>query len=346
MSRVSGDMASIVPVKAAEKWFARLMSPDCTVAERAEFEAWLREAPEHALAYEDTKALWAGLGGLDEDEVLGVHAAAALEQEAEPFMAQWTEAVGIPQRPTRPQPKRYWLPLGSAIAASLLVAVFLWTRPAPQVPAVPYAASDRIEDLQLQDGSKIQLDLDTRLTAALGPKERDIELQQGRAMFEVAHDAARPFVVNVGTGRVIALGTQFQVQREGEAISVTLLSGSVAIDSAQGGEDRRSLRLLPGQSASYAPSTRSWTVATIDPATVTSWSQGFHVFSATPLRAAVAEINRYSAVKLKLADPALGNMPLSGSFKLGDGNAIAEAMPYVLPVKVATQGDGVLISRR
>src|SRR3546814_18232511 len=69
MSRVYEDMGGIMPVEAAEKWFARLMSPDCAMAEREEFEAWLRKTPENALAYEETQAMWAGLGGLEEDEV-------------------------------------------------------------------------------------------------------------------------------------------------------------------------------------------------------------------------------------------------------------------------------------
>src|SRR3546814_16249116 len=33
MSRVYEDMGGIMPVEAAEKWFARLMSPDCEMAE-------------------------------------------------------------------------------------------------------------------------------------------------------------------------------------------------------------------------------------------------------------------------------------------------------------------------
>src|SRR3546814_8294469 len=102
-------------------------------------------------------------------------------------------------------------------------------------------------------------------------------------MFRVAHDASRPFIVDAGAGRITALGTQFQVQREGEAVSVMLLEGSVGIDSAREGDERRLLRLVPGQRANYAPTTRSWTVATVDPVALTSWRQGFHVFGATPL---------------------------------------------------------------
>src|SRR5690606_8834648 len=151
----------------------------------------------------------------------------------------------------------------------------------------------------------------------------DVELQRGRAVFEDAKDARRPFVVNAGAGTITALGTQFQVVRDGERVSVALLEGSFAIDAATQSMDGRARELVPGQQASYAPSTRSWTVETIATAALTSWSHGFHVFAATPLQQAISEINRYSAVKLTLEDPGVGSLLVSGSFKLGDGRTIA-----------------------
>src|SRR3546814_17265004 len=94
-------------------------------------------------------------------------------------------------------------------------------------------------------------------------------------MFRVAHDASRPFIVDAGAGRITALGTQFQVQREGEAVSVMLLEGSVGIDSAREGDERRLLRLVPGQRASDATTTRSWTVSPVVTVHRQSWRQGF-----------------------------------------------------------------------
>src|SRR3546814_3694565 len=83
---------------------------------------------------------------------------------------------------------------------------------------------------------------------------------------------------------------------------------------------------------------RSTLTYTLFPCTTLCRSnQGFHVFCATPRRDALAEINRYSDVKLVLSDPSLGDLALSGSFKLGDGKAVSEALPYALPVKAREQ---------
>ena len=346
MNGVLEGMDGITPADIAERWYARLMAPHCSLRDKEQFEAWLRLAPENALAYEDTKALWASLGGLDEDEGIGPYTVSALEPDTEPFMGHWTDAVARDSRPVPPEPRNLWLPVGAGLAALLVVGVVIWPMLKPQVPSIPFTATAAIEDVKLEDGSSVQLDLNTNLAVRIGPDTRDIELKQGRAMFEVAHDAARPFVVDAGAGRITALGTQFQVQREGEKVSVTLLEGSIGIDSAHDSNGQRTLRLVPGQKASYTPTTKSWTVAAVDSAALTSWSQGFHVFSATPLDEAIAEINRYSDIKLKLADSALGKLRLSGSFKLGKGEQIAEALPYALPIKVSRYADTIIISNK
>src|SRR3546814_8546016 len=69
------------------------MSTDCTLADREKFEAWLRQSPENALAFEDTKALWTSLDSLYGDEAIGPHVAAALVPDADHFMGQWSRAI-------------------------------------------------------------------------------------------------------------------------------------------------------------------------------------------------------------------------------------------------------------
>lgn len=346
MSGVLEGMDGISPAEVAEHWYARLMAPDCSLDEREQFEAWLGQSPENALAFEDTKALWTSLDGLAEDEVLGPHVDAALEREADAFMGQRT-TVTQGMRPRAPaRQRRNWLPIGAGIAAALILGLFLRTTLQPDIPLVPYTAYERIETVQLTDGSSVQLDLATAIDVRLSEKRRDISLRQGRAMFEVAKDANRPFVVDAGVGTITALGTKFQVQREAEHVSVTLLEGVVGIVSTSNGGDSRMLRLAPGQKANYTPTTQSWTVEAADVEAVTSWSEGFHIFGATPLRQAITEINRYSDVKLTLADPSVGDLVVSGSFKLGDGKAVSEALPYALPVKTSEQAGNIVISRR
>src|SRR3546814_12910709 len=95
------------------------MSSDCTLAEREKFKAWLRQSTENSLAFEDTKALWTILDGLEEDEAIGPHAAEALVPDAEHLTGQCSRATGGRWQRTRPAPPRACRPNGPANAPAL-----------------------------------------------------------------------------------------------------------------------------------------------------------------------------------------------------------------------------------
>src|SRR3546814_19605079 len=76
-------------------------------------------------------------------------------------------------------------------------------------------------------------------------------------------------------------------------------------------------------------------VPQIDPTATTSWMQGRLDFSGLPLAEAIAEANRYSAVKLRLGDPRLADLPVGGSFRTGANAGIAPAFSTVFPVRAA-----------
>jgi transmembrane sensor len=84
----------------------------------------------------------------------------------------------------------------------------------------------------------------------------------------------------------------------------------------------------------------------VDAEAATSWSRGYHVFRATPLREVVREVNRYAVRKIRIADLSLAELPVSGSFKVGDAQSIATALPATLPVRVVEQGGETILAPR
>src|SRR5690606_4745410 len=131
---------------------------------------------------------------------------------------------------------------------------------APSSEPVTFTTAAREQgNVTLADGSKVRIDVSTSLAVQITHEERSIELKQGRALFEVAGDPLRPFSVQVGAGRIVALGTRFQVQREGERVVVTLAEGAVLVRS-QGGPDGpvHEERLSPGEQVIYATDASFW----------------------------------------------------------------------------------------
>jgi transmembrane sensor len=149
----------------------------------------------------------------------------------------------------------------------------------------------------------------------------------------VTHDPQRPFVVDVGPDtRVTALGTRFQVRTEDKGAAVTLLEGSVRVERG-----RESRVLEVGEQALLAAA-GGIDVHAVDLEETTSWSRGWMVFRGQSLRYVVDEVNRYAERKIRIADPALTGLQLSGNFYLGDSASMVAAMSVVLPLAVERDG--------
>jgi transmembrane sensor len=240
--------------------------------------------------------------------------------------------------------------VAAALAASV-VAVFGAARMlhAPSEPngaenLSRVATQDETRVLTLEDGTLVHVDVATVVDVRFTTREREVLLQYGRAVFDVAHDAARPFVVVAGSERVTAVGTRFQVARTAAQTVVTLAEGIVTVSGEPGG-DQRTEQLAPGDELSIAPGD-AWVMRTVDARVATSWSLGRLVFRGTRLADALQQVNRYAATKVRLADLSLADMPVSGNFVVGDSEAVVAAFAAVLPLEIAASGDELLLYRR
>jgi transmembrane sensor len=74
-----------------------------------------------------------------------------------------------------------------------------------------------------------------------------------------------------------------------------------------------------------------------DLAKVQSWRQGQVVFDNDTLESAIAEINRYSATRIELADPVLGQLRVSGVFKAGHSESFVETVTGHYPIQIASR---------
>lgn len=319
----------------AASWSARLAAPDCSAADRADFERWHDQNEAHAAAYAAAVALSEQLSASDD---------ARLRAMAD---AAYALGTGIGQ-PKAYRSRRWAKPLALAAGmATVAVGIHLAPPLAQRVPAaVTYiTATGEQRDLTLADGSLVHLDVASELQVRMAEHERRIELIKGRALFEVAHDSNRPFSVTAGGVRTTALGTVFQVQRQEKQILVTLSEGSVSVvpetDRAAHQE-----RLRPGEQISFDTSTAAWNKHDVDPEIATSWSRQRHIFRSTPLGEALEEINRYSAKKVRLADQSLSMLPVSGNFITGDSALIVSAFSAVLPVRAIEGSDEIILVHR
>ncbi|MGA0608404.1 FecR family protein [Phenylobacterium sp. VNQ135] len=194
--------------------------------------------------------------------------------------------------------------------------------------------------LVLDDGSRVRLNTDSAVRVVFWGDTRRVYLNRGQAFFEVAHDPARPFLVDAGDAEVRALGTRFEVRRERDDVAVTLVEGRVRVEDDRGHvaelAPRQQLRVGEGGISDALPVASD----------AVSWTTGRLVFHDTPLGAAVAEVNRYSTRKLELQGVGqLADEPVSGVFDAGDVEAFAAAVGQVYGLRrLEGAGDGIRLA--
>lgn len=311
----------------AARWQARLAADDCTDADRTDFQRWWTASRRHADAFEAAETLSAQLADWSK-----------LDERLQ-SMADDAFAMGTAQGAG---PTRRWL-VPASLAATLVVALIgvrLSAHLTTSVTPVTYVSPEqRRRDVALPDGSTVQLDVDSEIRVTFSASRRDIVLVNGRALFAVAKDAARPFVVSAGEAHTTALGTHFQVQREGQQVRVTLTDGAVAVTSDAGGRET----LAPGEQINLTTDGQVHEKRVVDAQAATSWSRGRLVFRDTALADALQEVNRYGARKVRLGDPELADLTVDGNFIAGETDLIVSAFAAVLPLRIAADSTGEII---
>jgi transmembrane sensor len=197
----------------------------------------------------------------------------------------------------------------------------------------------------LQDGSQVTLNTGSRLRVELTDSERRVELQQGEAFFEVAHDRARPFIVAAGSRRIVVLGTQFSVRRDGDKLDVAVTEGSVRLESDAAGAD--ALLLEAGQLASVDAHS-GLSVAKLAPAAAQrrlAWRLGDVDFDGESLAQAVAEINRHNQRHIVIDDPVLARRPVIGTFTANDPEAFATTVAATFDALKVDAPDAIHLRR-
>lgn len=292
-----------------------------SLPQRRACDAWLKENDRNAETYNEFQRLWNHAGSLADDPELQAMKAADL-------------AAFRRRKLLRPQRLM-------AVAATLVMLVgagYLFTQSNQPSPPISYATTLGEQRTQaLPDGSEVTLNTDSAFEFQFSKSRRAISLTRGEAQFEVAHDASRPFIVSIDEDTVTALGTRFQVRRESDSTVVTLLEGSVEV--AHGRE--RHL-LSPNERAILSKRT-GISIASVDPDVATGWLGGWLRFRGAPLSEVIVEANRYSELKLRLGDPRLADVQLSGNFHAGDNVSVADAVSLILPVRVEQRGGEIVL---
>ncbi len=308
----------------AADWIDRL--DELSDAERRELAAWLNASPDHAAAF-------AALRHTLRDT--------ALLEAVDRLRAEPVDALA-------PSPRRSvalagWSRAG-LIAASLLVlaggGVLAWRRGAERpAPTIELATAVGVRaDHVLSDASTVRLNADSHASVAYSRNTRDIYLRRGDAVFEVAKNRNRPFNVMAGDAKVTAVGTVFEVDKVDSAVEVRVFEGVVRV--SQGEAPPRTVRqgewlLL---AADHASSRGRLAADSYE-----AWRGDWLEADSMPLKYVVARLNRYAPQTLTLRDRRMGELKVTGRFKLDKPDEALAMISALLDLKIEHAGPRIYL---
>jgi transmembrane sensor len=297
----------------AVSWVTRLHSGDCTDQERQNFEDWLAQSEAHRVAHHEVAAFWNGLSQIEPHAAPQLAAARAYLRDARLSRRIFSEKrlVGV-------------LSLVLLIGFSPILWSWLTTD-------TYRTAKGESTNIQLSDGSRIDLNTDTELSVQYTWSTRSVKLERGEALFAVVHNAEKPFEVIAAGGRILDIGTRFNIYRQAEQVSVTVLEGEVSVAP---GKSFAAQNLFFGQQISYDSNGQSSAISHADIDVATAWKKGQLVFKGQSLSVVLEQLGRYHDASLQVQGTRLQKLKVSGVFPTNNLNLALNTIAGALPIKV------------
>ena len=302
----------------AAKWLAKLDTDSPTQTDIKGFKQWVKESDAHRDAFDRLSLFWSEVN--------------IISQTASPRERAEQASISLNAGP--------WWNIGYALPAVALsflmvTALTLFMPWQTQTPEVFTTDIGEQKTLLLPDGTAVVLNTNSEIILDYNAEHRGVKLLRGEALFDVFHDKSRPFDVYAGSGWVRAVGTAFSVYLRQDDVEVIVTEGVVEIGSMSVVEpgqmvspDLSPVSVKAGSSAVFdikAPHQ----VQLVEVEKIVqklSWKEGTLLFKGDPLEQVVAEISRYTSLKIIIPERKMREMKVGGLFKVGDTESIFEAL--------------------
>ncbi len=213
---------------------------------------------------------------------------------------------------------------------------------APAVNIVETRAGEN-RDVPLDDGSTVTVGARSTISVRMSRAAREVTLDRGEAFFRVAKDPARPFIVRIGNTTVAAVGTAFNIRRAVDRVVVAVADGIVRVDApATLATAPSQAQLGVGQQLSIDTTDGSSTMQVVDAGEIAIWRAGLFQYRDEPLPSVLADVSRYYAHDVVIADPEVAKLRVTGTVFANDVESWLLSLEAALPVRAIRAPDGAV----
>jgi transmembrane sensor len=328
----------------AAEWVLRFQDQNMTRSERAEYVQWLRESPLNVAEMLRVSHVHGELANFPHwNEVAPLDTAS--------ISITTLDIPHVKERPERAESRpgrRWWIAAVAASVAAVGVALTYFAERDPQT--IDTAPGERRE-VTLADGSVVRVSPMTTLRVRFTERQRRVVLSRGDALFRVAKDRTKPFLVETDHTRVRAVGTAFGVEHHDDSVIVTVEEGRVSVTQAVVTSAPSSTPAVPLTEISLGADQQivvpqigpMGRIRKVDSHRELSWSDGRLVFEHASVAEVVERFNRFNRVQMQVLDPQLAARPVSAVFDAADPEAFVVFLESVANVRVTRPSSNMIV---
>lgn len=301
----------------AISWLARLQAGEPNDKEKAKFLSWLNKSSINQAAYIQAESLW------QQGEILD-------QLDETPIANSNTTASFHPY---------FWGFSGFSVALSVfLFFLFFSSLNSESVHSTGYEQ----KKVTLKDGSVITLDPNSQLSVNYNRSLRLVTLEYGRVYFDVATEHSRPFEVDLESGRIRVLGTEFSVEKLSYSNSldtkITVVEGKVGVVANNVKNSIKTPRddyiLTKNEQTTLNEVRLGISPRSVNSKIETAWEQGKLIYRGAPLKKVIRDLEYYYQVSIQISDESLKNSKLHATLGIEDINSSLQIVAHALDIEL------------
>ncbi len=334
----------------AADWHARVNSDQAITEDWLSLTAWLEKTPDHAKAYDaveniafDAELLPASK--FSENIFDDISTNTNINEPAptvHPGFFAKTQHLAFNKT------AGFFILLGFLIAGMMYAPNLTGPETSEFMPQY-YVAGNKSNQVTLADGSIVNLNVNSEITALLTEKERRITMTKGEAIFDVSKDPARPFIITVADTDIRVVGTVFNVLKEQTGLSVTVSEGIVEVMPSSRETNNVSNRQFPnkilnaGQQFQLKNEDNRPIVRNIEAENILAWRKGQLIYEEADLQQVMSDLGRYLNKPVDVA-ASLSSLSFSGVLLTDDIEASFLVLESSLPIKVSSSNTLIAVN--
>lgn len=315
--------------KTAVDWFLRLQNMDADSSERSAFEAWLISSPLHQEAYAEVSGVWQKLDSTPQLQQL----ASALEGKNKSSRSVKIKAASVA------------FSLVLTVCLSLFVVDLWQSQPIMQVIAT--ASIGQTKTQLLDDGSKFTISANSNIEVVYYRNKRLVKLHSGEAIFDVAKNIDRPFIVESANTKVTVLGTRFAVNKLDKLVRVSVDHGRVKVEGASNNPNLSKQEIILSNGEVAEISSGNTPIKVDRPAQdAFSFEKGLITFTNANLSEISETLSRYRQQPVLVKNGQQLNSKITAVIKQRNVENFLNRLPDLAPVRLEQQNGQLLISEK